>query len=108
MTCIVESKNWIPNLELSIDEINETHEVGEEPNSAETTNATIHFEGLGWRVGQISNLDWNYQSYHPKIKGIFGKKFESDPNSAETTKTTIHFEGLGLRVSQISNLDWNY
>ena len=30
MTCIVESKNWIPNLELSIDEINETHEVGEE------------------------------------------------------------------------------
>ena len=57
MTCIVESKNWIPNLELSIDEINETHEVGEEPNSAETTNATINFEGLGWRVSQISNLD---------------------------------------------------
>ena len=23
-------KNWIPNLEFSIDEINETHEVGEE------------------------------------------------------------------------------
>ena len=43
------------------------------PNSAETTKTTIHFEGLGWRVSQISNLDWNYQSYHPKIKGIFKK-----------------------------------
>ena len=28
-----------------------------DPNSAETTKTTIHFEGLGWRVSQISKLD---------------------------------------------------